>query len=46
MVARRLAVLSMSHQLITSARRRRRDLGIVRALGADRRWVSRVLHWQ
>jgi putative ABC transport system permease protein len=41
-----LAVLSMSHQLITSARRRRRDLGIVRALGADRRWVSRVLHWQ
>jgi hypothetical protein len=41
-----LAVLSMAHQLITATRRRRRDLAMVRALGADRRWVSGVVHWQ
>ncbi|MET0726957.1 MAG: FtsX-like permease family protein [Acidimicrobiales bacterium] len=41
-----LAALSMAHQLITSARRRRRDLAVLRALGADRRWITRVLHWQ
>jgi putative ABC transport system permease protein len=41
-----LAVLSMGHQLILSARRRRRDLAVLRALGADRRWVTGVLHWQ
>ena len=41
-----LALLSMSHQLITSAGRRRRDLAVLRALGADRRWVTRLLHWQ
>jgi hypothetical protein len=41
-----LAVLSMSHQLIMSTRRRRRDLAVLRALGAHRRWVTSVLHWQ
>lgn len=41
-----LAMLSMFHQLLTSARRRRRDLAVFRALGADRRWLSSVLHWQ
>lgn len=41
-----LVLLSLSHQLITSARRRRRDLAVLRALGADRSWVTRVLHWQ
>jgi predicted lysophospholipase L1 biosynthesis ABC-type transport system permease subunit len=30
----------MGHQLILSARRRRRDLAVLRALGADRRWVT------
>ena len=41
-----LAVLSISHQLLVSARRRRRDLAVLRALGADRRWLTGVLHWQ
>jgi putative ABC transport system permease protein len=41
-----LGVMSITHQLILSARRRRRDLAVLRALGADRRWVSGVLHWQ
>ncbi|MGI9119041.1 MAG: ABC transporter permease [Acidimicrobiales bacterium] len=41
-----LGVLSLAHQLILSARRRRRDLAVLRALGADRRWVTGVLHWQ
>jgi ABC-type lipoprotein release transport system permease subunit len=41
-----LAVLSLAHQLITSARRRRRDLAVFRALGADGRWVGHVVHWQ
>ncbi len=41
-----LGVMSLAHQLIVSARRRRRDLAVLRALGADRRWVSGVFHWQ
>ncbi len=41
-----LAVLSISHQLLLSARRRRRDLSVLRALGADRRWLTGVVHWQ
>ncbi len=41
-----LALLSMSHQLITSVRRRRRDLAVLRALGAGRRWVGSIPHWQ
>ena len=40
------AVLSLSHQLVVSARQRRRDLGILKALGADRRFVSQVVHAQ
>ncbi|MEO6318812.1 MAG: FtsX-like permease family protein [Acidimicrobiales bacterium] len=41
-----LLLLSLSHQLITSSRRRHRDLAVLRALGADDRWVSSILHWQ
>ncbi len=40
------ALLSLTHQLIVSARQRRRDVGILKALGADRRGVSRVVHVQ
>lgn len=40
------AVLSLAHQLIQSSRRRRRDMAILRALGATRGWVSAVVHWQ
>ena len=41
-----LAVLSLGHQLIVSARRRRRDLAVLRALGADRGWIATVVHSQ
>jgi hypothetical protein len=41
-----LAVLSLAQQLSTSTRRRRRDLAVLRALGVERSWVTRVLHWQ
>ena len=41
-----LAVLTLSHQLIVSGRRRRRDLAVLRALGADARWVTAVVHTQ
>lgn len=41
-----LALLNLAHHLILSIRRRRRDLAILRALGADGRWVARVVHWQ
>ena len=40
------AVLSLTHQLVVSARQRRRDLGILKALGANRSFVSRVVHVQ
>jgi hypothetical protein len=41
-----LALLSIGHQLILSASRRRRDVAVLRALGAERGWVSGVMHWQ
>jgi len=41
-----LAVLALAHQLILSAERRRRDVAVLRALGANRRWVTGVVHWQ
>jgi hypothetical protein len=41
-----LSLLSLGHQLILSTQRRRRDLAVLRALGADSRWVTGVVHWQ
>jgi ABC-type lipoprotein release transport system permease subunit len=41
-----LVLLNLAHHLIVSTRRRRRDLAVLRALGADRRWVTGVVHWQ
>jgi putative ABC transport system permease protein len=41
-----LAILSLTHQLILSAGRRRRDVAVLRALGADRHWVTTAVHWQ
>jgi predicted lysophospholipase L1 biosynthesis ABC-type transport system permease subunit len=32
--------------MLTSIRNRRRDLAVLSALGADRRWITRVVHWQ
>ena len=41
-----LTVLSLAHLLVQSARQRRQDMAILRALGATRGWVSQVVHWQ
>jgi len=41
-----LAVLTIVHVMLTSIHHRRRDLALLRSLGADRRWISRAVHWQ
>lgn len=41
-----LAVLTVAHVMLTSMNNRRRDIAIVRCLGADRSWVTRAVHWQ
>ena len=41
-----LAVGALSHVLVTSARRRRRDFGILRALGLDGRRIRLILNAQ
>jgi ABC-type lipoprotein release transport system permease subunit len=41
-----LAALTLAHILLTSLRRQRRDLAVLRAFGADRRWVRWAVHAQ
>ena len=41
-----LALLTLVHALIVSIQSRRRDVAVLRALGADRRWIARAVHWQ
>lgn len=41
-----LAVLTLLHVMLTSVRHRRRDIAVLRSLGADRRWITRAVHWQ
>jgi hypothetical protein len=41
-----LAVLAVAHVTAGSVRTRRRDLAVLRALGADRTFVTRVVRWQ
>lgn len=41
-----LAVLTLVHVMVTSVRHRRRDIAVLRSLGADRRWITRAVHWQ
>lgn len=41
-----LGGLSVSHALFASVRSRRHDIAVLRALGADRPWISRVVRWQ
>src|ERR1700722_12756718 len=41
-----LAVATMTHVLLTSGRRRRRDLAMLKALGLVRRQVLGVVEWQ
>lgn len=41
-----LLLLNLAHHLILSLHRRRRDIAVLQALGADSRWVTGVVHWQ
>lgn len=41
-----LALVSLTHLLIVSVRRRRRDLAVLRAIGATRRQLATVVRWQ
>jgi ABC-type lipoprotein release transport system permease subunit len=41
-----LAVLTLGYVMVTSVQNRRRDVAILRSIGADRRWISRAVHWQ
>jgi ABC-type lipoprotein release transport system permease subunit len=41
-----MALGTLSHTLITSVRRRRRDLAVLKTLGLSRRQVSAVTSWQ
>jgi len=41
-----LALVVLVHALLTSVRARRHDVAILRALGADSRWIARVVHIQ
>ena len=41
-----LALMSMLHALYMSARSRRVDVAIMKSLGANRRWITRLMHAQ
>lgn len=41
-----LGLITLAHTMFASVRNRRRDLAILTALGANRRWVMRVVRWQ
>jgi ABC-type lipoprotein release transport system permease subunit len=41
-----LGTLSLAHLMLVAVRRRRRDFAVLRAVGAPRGWLSRVVHWQ
>jgi hypothetical protein len=41
-----LAVLTVVHVMVTSVRNRRRDVAVLRSLGADAGWITRAVHWQ
>jgi hypothetical protein len=41
-----LGILSLGHLMLVAVRRRRRDLAVLRAMGASRTWLTEVVHWQ
>jgi putative ABC transport system permease protein len=41
-----LLIMTMLHAIVVSIQSRRRDLAVLGALGADRRWIGRAVHWQ
>lgn len=40
-----LALLTVSHVMVVSTRGSRRELAILRSLGAQSSWIARVVHW-
>jgi putative ABC transport system permease protein len=41
-----LALLTLVHALLVSVQSRRRDVAVLRALGANPPWIGRAVHWQ
>jgi hypothetical protein len=41
-----LGVLSLGQLMLVAVWRRRRDFAVLRAVGAPRRWLTSVVHWQ
>ena len=41
-----LALLAVGHALVTSVRRRRRELAVLKTLGFDRRQIRATIAWQ
>ncbi len=41
-----LAVITVANVVLSAVRSRRRDLVVLRALGAEQSWIVRVVHWQ
>lgn len=41
-----LALLTLGHATVTSVQNRRRDVAVLRSIGADRRWIGRAVLWQ
>lgn len=41
-----VGALAVFHALVVTARRRRRDLAVMRAMGCSRRQTGAVIHWQ
>ena len=41
-----LIVLGLVNLMLVSGLHRRQDVAVLRSLGADRRWVTSVFHWQ
>jgi hypothetical protein len=41
-----LALVTLAHAMAMSVHNRRRDVAVLRSLGADRKWISRATLWQ
>ena len=41
-----LALLTVVHVMLTSVQSRRKDIAILRSIGADRSWIARAVYWQ
>jgi ABC-type lipoprotein release transport system permease subunit len=41
-----MLLITLVHAVVAAVRRRRRDLAVLRTLGADRRWLARAVRWQ